>query len=141
MTDRNMALVRDGVAVNVCRESALASSFMPALAAQFVPVPDEVREGWHESGGVWTEGEMAPNDPDHGQGAQRLLPVAVFMLRIPFAKITAIRTSDDAGVQTWLYVLDRLQNIDLNDPNTAGGLDYLIFKGLIGPEDKAAALA
>lgn len=49
------AHIRDGVAVNVCRDKDLAKSFHPDLAAEFVTVPDYVQVGWvRDAQGDWS---------------------------------------------------------------------------------------
>lgn len=48
------AHVRDGVAVNVCKNADLEESFHPEVAALFEDVPNQVKVGWRrDEDGVW----------------------------------------------------------------------------------------
>lgn len=48
----NFAIVKNNVAVDV--SAAPNEYFHPSIAAQFVPVPDEVMVGWVKSGSLWS---------------------------------------------------------------------------------------
>jgi len=58
------ARIVDGVAVEVWTDDGLgivpADVFVPGLASQFEPVPDEIKAGWSLIDGVWT---APPPDP------------------------------------------------------------------------------
>ncbi len=58
------ARITDGVAVEAWTDGGLgivpADVFVPGLAAQFEPVPDEVQAGWSLIDGVWTAPPPAP---------------------------------------------------------------------------------
>jgi len=58
------ARITDGVAVEVWTDGGLgivpADVFVPELAEQFEPVPDEVQAGWSLIDGVWTAPPPAP---------------------------------------------------------------------------------
>lgn len=58
------ARITDGVAVEVWTDGGLgivpADVFVPGLASQFEPVPDEVQAGWRLTDGVWTAPPPAP---------------------------------------------------------------------------------
>jgi len=58
------ARIIDGVAVEVWTDGGLgivpADVFVPGLASQFEPVPDEVQAGWSLIDGVWTAPPPAP---------------------------------------------------------------------------------
>ncbi len=60
----NYARMVDGTAVEVWDDGGLgitpADVFVAALAAQFEPVPGEVRAGWALANGVWTAPPPAP---------------------------------------------------------------------------------
>lgn len=57
------AHVRDGVAVNVCKNSELAKSFHPDVAALFEDVPNNVGVGWTRANdGTWSA--PSPSDSD-----------------------------------------------------------------------------
>lgn len=58
------ARITNGVAVEVWTDGGLgivpADVFVPSLASQFEPVPDEVKAGWSLIGGIWTAPPPAP---------------------------------------------------------------------------------
>ena len=58
------ARITDGLAVEVWTDGGLgivpADVFVPGLAAQFEPVPDEVQAGWRLSDGEWIAPPPAP---------------------------------------------------------------------------------
>lgn len=58
------AHVRDGVAVNVCKNDELAESFHPDVAALFEDVPNHVKVGyWRDETGAW-HAPVTPSDSD-----------------------------------------------------------------------------
>ncbi len=58
------ARITDGVAVEVWTDGGLGivptDVFVPGLASQFEPVPDEIKAGWSLIDGVWTAPPPAP---------------------------------------------------------------------------------
>ena len=140
-----VALIRDGVAVNVLDEAQLADSFPPDHAEDFKPVPDNVQVFWRQAkDGRWSAPDAPPGPPEVAPPAvQRLLPVGLFLVRMPFPKLAAVYAARDAdpGIGAILVVLNSLNEVDLNDVHTGEMLDYLVSKSLITAGDKAVMLA
>lgn len=58
------AHVRDGVAVNVCKNDDLEKSFHPDVAALFEDVPNHVKVGyWRDEENAW-HAPVSPSDSD-----------------------------------------------------------------------------
>lgn len=66
-----------------------------------------------------------------------------FRNRFTFAEKVAIKAAEAGDPMLQVLADDQAQAtfIDLNDPDTAAGVDLLIYKGLIAPERKSEILA
>ncbi len=64
-----------------------------------------------------------------------------FLLRFSVPELVAARSSADVGVQTWLWVLENVQTVDLGDVNTLGAVEYLGTAGVLTADRVAAVLS
>lgn len=151
-----------GVAVDVTAADP-AQLFHPAVAAEFVPVPDQVETGWMLDGEDWTAPE-AVEEPEVYQPVQlavidflRLFTTAELAgfnaLRKACAALTeadyqAAAGGDQAkaalvGFEVFLAFYDALRAglIELNHPDTVQGLSLLVPLGVLTAPRLAQVLA
>lgn len=64
------------------------------------------------------------------QGAKTYTPLE-FLRRFTMQERAAIRSSSDAIVQDFMYLLDRASEVVTDDPDTINGLSYLVSLGLM----------
>lgn len=139
-----VALIIDGVAVNVVAADQLAATFHHDVASQFVAVPDEVEQGWRETESGWeapAEPEQAEPDVDP---AAYVIDVPTFKMRFTPQQLVAIRASEDAVVRAFLTeVVDdpRTVNVNLALPFVQQAIGYLASLDLISEADVATILA
>lgn len=138
------ALIIDGVAVNVVAADRLADSFHPAVAVQFVDVPDEVSEGWRLIEGDWTAPEEIEQVAPVYHPEAYVVDVPTFKMRFSPQQLVAVRASEDAIVKVFLSeILDdpRTVNVNLALPFVQQAIGYLAQEGLIDQADVDAILA
>ncbi len=142
------AWVEDG-AVRDAVDGDPFALFHPAVAALYATeVPDGTLAGARMVNGVWTNPpppEPPPEpEPVEPEPVKRMVPVSKFLLRIPFAKLVAIRTAAAQGdglSLTLLMVIETLKDVDLNDPDMAGLLGALVQAGALTADEAEAVLA
>ena len=101
-------------------------------------VPDGTAVGANRN----TNGSFTP--PPSGQASgPRLLAIGLFLVRIPFPKLAAIKAAEptDPGIAAMMEVVRSLKEIDLHDVHTSEMLGYLVSKNLIDAGDMAAVLS
>jgi len=128
----NYAMIENNAAVATSENPN--ADFHPDLAAQFVQVPDEVRQGWQLINSVWTAPVVVPVVSD------------AVLTQLEFRRLFTIQeriTIDDADNSVTLSaeqkaVVRTLQRdmalataIDLSDESTIFGVYYLEQCGLI----------
>lgn len=132
------ALKIGDVAVNVVASSALATSFHPEIAQQFIDVPDEVETGWIEVEGVWQAPPTANPEPST---AAIVVDVPTFFMLFTIAEEAAIRASQDPGVRVLIQRLDHpaTKAVNLSLQANIAAINYLAAQGLI-TEARAAEI-
>ena len=109
------ARITDGVAVEVWTDSGLgivpADVFVPALAAQFEPVPVEVQAGWSLIDGLWTAPPPAPEPVPEIQSVTmrqaRLAMLGAGILDQVETAIAAMEGDEGRAARIdWEYALD-----------------------------------
>lgn len=122
----------------VCQIIDVANEDQFAVAAPlfWTGAPDNVTDRWTYVDGVFLEPPADPVPP-------RLLSPRQFRLRLTEAEQTAITEAAmiDRDVLFWRLAAAEAREIDLDDPETAAGLDLLIGKGLLAADRKATLLA
>ena len=119
----NFALIVGGVAVNMSANPA--AEFHADIAAQFVPVPDDVRRGWVETAGVWS----APPAPPAPALVFPPLSLLAFYLSFTPAERIAIRASTDPLVREFwsTYLFAATQPGALVDPTLTSIIEGLAW--------------
>ena len=122
-------LTERGQLVLDCTERDPATSFHPVIAAEFIQCPDEVQNGWYR----WSDGTFSPRAEPYWKTAMTRYE---FLTLFTLEERTAIRgaAKTDPVIEDMLQLLGIANDIDIADPNTSGGLDYLAGKGLITAE-------
>lgn len=137
----NFARIINDVAVDV--SSNPAEQFHPDIAAEFRPVPDEVRQGWRLVSGTWTE--PAPVEPSAPAVVfPKVSPVEFKLLFTPQERVAikAARATDVAIDDFFDIVEDpRLTFVDLGLQSTQDALSYLVQQGLLTVERRQQILA
>ena len=102
----------------------ITSAYLLALSPEYSihemdgDFPDLNTEVWNDETGAWT---LASN----------ALTKLQFLNRFTASERIAIRSSDSAAVQDIMNLLDAASFIDITDPNTVQGIEYLAYLGLI----------
>jgi hypothetical protein len=107
--------------------------YHPALAAQFAPVPDDIRPGWKLSGDGWAPPAPTPDLPTPPVVEDRRITRLAFLKRFTLeerAVITAAQQTDIVVADVMLFVTVS-EYIDLNGEDAQQGLQALVAKGLI----------
>lgn len=127
----NFARIINDVAVDV--SSNPANQFHPDIAKDFVPVPDQVENGWTVEAGKWS----APTPVEPVAPAPvypKVSPVEFKMLFTSMERV-AIRTAraTDPTVDDFFDLVEdpRLSYVDLALPSVQGALHYLAATQLI----------
>lgn len=140
----NYARIINDVAIDVSTDPH--NSFHPAIAAEFVAVPDEVRHGSKRTIDSLS-GEISWLNPPPIE----VIPVATerkavspvqFKLLFTALERVAIKTSDDPIVKDFFEIVNdpRLTFVDLGLESTQEALQYLADKSLIGKDRPAEIL-
>lgn len=122
-----------GVAVDIITTDP-AQSFVPELAAQFIPAPDGTQQGAKFDGKIWTAPAPANQTPAQDVGAVVTPPE--FKLLFTSPERIAIYASDDPVVIDFLRIIDdpRLTEVKLGLQSTQDALAYLASKSLIAAD-------
>lgn len=137
----NYARIINDVAVDV--SSNPAEQFHPDIAAEFVAVPDEVRQGWRLVSGTWTEPapvELSAPAVEY----PKVSPVEFKLLFTPQERVAikAARATDVVIDDFFDIVEDpRLTFVDLGLQSTQDALSYLVQQGLLTVERRQQILA
>lgn len=99
------------------------------IAEQFRPCPDDTRMGDYR----WSDGTYSRYREPYWRPVMSRYE---FLTLFTIEERTAIREAakTDPLIDDMLQLVGIASEIDINDPNTAGGLDYIASKGLITPE-------
>jgi hypothetical protein len=137
----NYARVINNVAVDVCTDPA--SSFHPIIAAEFEPVPAEVRQGWVRTDGVWSAPEPTPQ-PEPVAPAIIVTPIQ-FQLLFTSAERIAIKhaRATDEIIDDFCQIVEdpRLSEVNLSLGSVREGIAYLRQVGIITEDREAQILA
>lgn len=153
------ARILDGVATDVF-VGDLEERFHPSLAAEFVPVPETVEEGWTLAAGAWSAPVRVPLPPLR-TGPVRLPKIdflrlftaeetiAFNLLRKRVQALTPENygSADAAtralvGFEVFLGRYDALADqIELDHPETLQGLDLLVALNVLTPARRAEVAA
>ena len=124
------ARVINNEAVEVCADPS--AIYHPDIAAQFVTVPATTLQGcrYDPATKKWAAPEGVVDTIIVGAGVRKLSPLA-YLRRFTISEEGAIRTAakNDETLGVILARTDRATYIDLDDPDTVGGLDYIVSKG------------
>jgi|SRR5579871_3782599 len=71
----------------------------------------------------------------------RLIITAKWILRFTAAEFSAISASTDPVVLQFMYALNHTTDLDLNDPSTMQGVNYMVSIGLLQSARVAAIMA
>lgn len=130
----NFARVINNIAVDVSADPQ--NSFHQDIAAQFEPVPDEVKPGWVRTGDQWTPPAPQP-EPEPSPVYPQVTRVQFKMLFTSAERI-AIKTAraTDAVLDDFYELLEdpQLTYVDLNSQSNQDAVNYLASKGYITPE-------
>lgn len=130
------ARITDGVAVEVWTDGGLditpADVFVPGLAAQFEPVPDEVQSGWSLIDGAWTAPPPAPEPVPQTQ-ITRLAFLSRFTDEEAIALDLASQgaTVEAATLRRYLSKVNAATFIDLSREDTRAGVLALEPLGIL----------
>ena len=137
----NYARVINNIAVDVSADPA--NSFHPDIAAQFEPVPDEVKQGWVRIDGVWSAPAPTPQ-PEPVPVYPKVTPVE-FKLLFTSPERVAIkgaRATDPVVDDLWELVEDpRMEYVDFGLKSVRDSIEYLATAGLIAPERVAEIIS
>lgn len=138
------ARIIDDVAVDVV-DGDPTTFFTANLAAEFVPVPENIVPGWRLNDGTWTAPVISEAPISEPLPLRRtVFTPPEFLLLFTAAERVAIRAArtSDPVVDDWLQILDdpRLSEVDVARASTRDGLDYLAAQGHITVE-RAAEIA
>lgn len=127
----NYARVINNTAVDVSTDPT--NQFHPDIAAQFEPVPDDVKQGWVRIDGVWSAPAPTPQ-PEPMPTYPKVSPVE-FLLLFTSAERVAIRAvrPDDPVIDDFFDLVEdtRFAYVDLGLPSVQGALHYLAASQLI----------
>ena len=133
----NYARIINNVAVDVSPNPQ--EEFHPDIAAQFEPVPDEVKQGWiRNEAGEWEAPEPEPSE------ATKVSPVE-FKLLFTSAERVAIKAAraTDQVIDDFYDIVEdpRLTFVDLGLQSTQDALSYMVAQGLLTAERRSEILA
>lgn len=135
----NYARIINNVAVDVSTNPQ--EEFHPDIAAQFEPVPDEVKQGWiRNEAGEWEAPAPTPTPPE----APKVSPAEFKLLftSVERVAIKAARATDPVIDDFFEIVEDqRLTYVDLGLQSTKDAIGYLQSKGLLTAERADAILS
>lgn len=133
----NFARIIDSVATDVSTDPN--SRFHPDIAAQFVPVPADVKAGWRLVGDTWEPRlpgvpEPEPSAEPAPPSSQKVSPIE-FKLLFTAPERVAIKASRDPIVIDFFSIVEdeRLTFVDLGLKSTREGLSHLADLQLITP--------
>lgn len=124
----NYARIINDVAVDVSNNPA--EQFHPSIAAEFQPVPDEVRQGWRLVDGVWHAPEPQPG-PAPEPTRPQVSPIEFKLLWTSPERLTlkSIRQTDPVMDDFFDIIEDpRLTHVNLALASTQQGIDYCLAK-------------
>lgn len=125
----NFARIINDAVVDV--SSNPAEQFHPSIAADFQPVPDEVRQGWKHVNGTWQAPEQPVAPPGPAAPRPQVSPIQFKLLWASPERLTlkAARASDPVLDDFFDIIEDpRLTHIDLGLTSTQQGIDYCMSK-------------
>lgn len=135
----NYARIINNVAVDVSTNPQ--EEFHPDIAAQFEPVPDEVKQGWiRNEAGEWEAPAPTPTPTE----APKVSPAEFKLLftSVERVAIKAARATDPVIDDFFEIVEDqRLTYVDLGLQSTKDAIGYLQSKGLLTAERADAILS
>jgi hypothetical protein len=121
-----------------------AAIFHPAVAAEFVSVPDEVLVGSRLVNGAWTEPAAQPGPAPQQPEAARVSPVE-FKLLFTVTERLAIKAAreNDPVIDDFFSIIDdpRLTHVNLGLQSTQDALLYLKMQDLISDARRLTILA
>lgn len=131
------ARIIDDVAVDVV-DGDPTTFFTADLAAEFVPVPDNIVPGWRLDDGTWTAPVISETPISEPLPLRRtVFTPPEFLLLFTAAERVAIRAARPTNpvIADWLAILEdpRLSEVDVTRQSTRDGLDYLASENLITP--------
>ena len=139
----NYARIINNVAVDVSPNPQ--EEFHPDIAAQFEPVPDEVKQGWiRNEAGEWEAPAPSPEPEPTPSEATKVSPVE-FKLLFTSAERVAIKAAraTDQVIDDFYDIVEdpRLTFVDLGLQSTQDALSYMVAQGLLTAERRSEILA
>ena len=137
----NFARIINNVAVDV--SSNPAEQFHPSIAADFQPVPDEVRQGWVRTDDAWSAPASVPQ-PEPAAPPIIVTPIQ-FQMLFTSAERIAIRhaRATDEIIDDFCQIVEdpRLAEVNLSLGSVREGIAYLRQVGIITEDREAQILA
>lgn len=123
-----------------------AQFFHPDIAAQFVPVSDEVEIGWQRDPdtGAWSAPASVNPQPEPPAEAMKVSPIEFKLLFTAQERVAIKATrSTDPVIDDFFEVVEdpRLTHVNLGLQSTQDALAYLEAKGLITTSRRQEILA
>ena len=137
----NYARIENDVAVDVSTDPY--ADFHPSMAAEFVEVPNQVKNGWiRDRDGNWSSPYITPSTPETDTPTVSVSPVE-FKLLFTSQERIGIRTlkATDPIIEDFWDIVDdpRLTQVNLGLQSTINGVSYavqqLVVEGIINAED------
>lgn len=124
----NFARIINDVAVDV--SSNPAEQFHPSIAAEFQPVPDEVRQGWRLVDGQWQAPEPQPSpEPEPTRPQVSTIEFKLLWTSPERLTLKSIRQTDPVMDDFFDIIEDpRLTHVNLGLTSTQQGIDYCLAK-------------
>lgn len=139
----NNARIIDNVAVDVSRNPY--EQFHPSIAEEFVPVLDEVQQGWiRTEAGEWSAPESLPEPTPAPTEAPKVSPVEFKLLFTSPERVAikAARASDPVIDDFFDIVEDpRLTEVNLGLQSTKDALSYMVDQQLLTAERREQILS
>lgn len=136
------ARVVNDVAVDV-RDTNPDGAYTAEIAAQFIQVPDSVRNGHRLIDGTWTALSTEINEVIVPARAAIVKPIE-FKLLFTSAERIAIKNAraTDEVIDDWYTILDdpKLDRVDLGYNGTIMAVDHLVSVGIINGDRKEQIL-
>lgn len=126
-----LAVVKNGVVLKaIVADIEWARENLSIIGGDEVVASDEASPGWSWNGETFSPPPMLPPDP---VTPEALTPLA-FMRRFTPQEMSAVLSSEDPLVKSFVLMLQVAQDVRLEDPATVDFVNYAALQGFIVPE-------